>query len=337
MQSEHEAQAASAGCITLPHEDRRSDDAPVGHGDARLRDCHGGDPEVSVAAGLAVDSDRLPGARRRRRTRSRASPNCGRSAANPERAYTAVARGIAGVHPVRQPRRPPRRRPDLRAVPRRRGAQRAHEHDDARRDAVGGGALQQRRRAVQERALRRELRARRHAAAPAGRSRRRRRRRRGRRAGCPSSSRCRAGKSRSPATCSACSSAAARKTAEIGNPTEIGGARPARRQAERSRLRHRRCAPIPSSSACRRRACSIRCSRSPAPTTSPATTAPAAAPPATSSTPTIAIAGSLGAVRARSATTAARRPPIRRSIRSASSPAIRSSTPSRARSRPASA
>ena len=69
-----------------------------------------------------------------------------------------VAPRVARLHPVRQPRRPPRRRSHVRHVPRGRSAQCRHEHDDARRDAVGRGALQQRLRAVQDAALRRELR-----------------------------------------------------------------------------------------------------------------------------------------------------------------------------------
>ena len=148
--------------------------------------------------------------RRARRTRSRACRDLWKSAANPERAYTAVAAESRGIHPVRQPRRPPRRRSrrartchaaEVRNV--------AHEHDDARRDAVGGGALQQRR------ACRSRTRATAKATRPTARrsgcrpSRRRRRRRRGPRASCPSSIRCRAGRSRSRATCCACSSAAA--------------------------------------------------------------------------------------------------------------------------------
>ena len=51
-----------------------------------------------------------------------------------------------------------------------------------------------------------------------------------------------------------------RKQAGDRHPDPRRGARPARRQAERPRLRHAELAPTRSSSACRRRACSIRCS-----------------------------------------------------------------------------
>ena len=78
---------------------------------------------------------------------------------------------VAGVHPVREPRRLAGRPPGLRhnELPRRPGPPGSQEHDDPRRDALECGALQQRIGSVQAGAIRRELQhARGPAAAPDG-------------------------------------------------------------------------------------------------------------------------------------------------------------------------
>jgi hypothetical protein len=142
----------------VPHRDRLPDDARDRHRQARVH--------------------RLPRWRRHgpgRAARRRAREAGGASAAaglrrgqlrEPRARVHDVAEGVGRLRPVRQPGRPARRRSDLRAVPRRGGAARADEHDDARRDALGGGALQQRRVPREAGVVRRELRPRRPARAP---------------------------------------------------------------------------------------------------------------------------------------------------------------------------
>ena len=129
-------------------------------------------------------------------------------------------------------------------------------------------------------ALRRELQHERRAAAPADRPAADATTRLPRRASCRSSTRCPASRSSSRATSCASSSAAAgsgRRSA-FPNPSRNPGEP---RTGLATAAWAPRTAPIPSSSACRKRGCSTRRSTSWAPTTIPATIAPAAAPPAT--------------------------------------------------------
>ena len=110
-------------------------------------DCHGGD---AAAARATV------GRRRARRASTRCKARAHVAAAprhladvrrNPAGVWYRTARRVARVHPVRESRRPARRRhrrcgaaatpKEVRDVP--------QEHDDARRHALGRGALQQRR------------------------------------------------------------------------------------------------------------------------------------------------------------------------------------------------
>ena len=156
----------------------------------------------------------------------------------------------------------------------RRSPKSSNQHDDPRRHAVGRGALQQRRVPAEDTALRRELRARRHAAAPAD------------------VSAAHAGGNQQERN-----SAVSRSAAALGDfAARQRAARVRARRQNKARSRQSRvskkipasrrsnwasaasapnCAPIRFSSACRRRACSIRCCRFPAPTISPATIAPA--------------------------------------------------------------
>ncbi len=77
---------------------------------------------------------------------------------------------IAGVHSLREPRRPARGAYQLRRLPSAGSAARQEEHDDARRHAVGRRTLQQRLGADQEPALRRKLQHGRRVAAAANRA-----------------------------------------------------------------------------------------------------------------------------------------------------------------------
>ena len=85
----------------------------------------------------------------------------------PTRAYTQWLNGRLELHPLRQSRRPPRRRENLwhQRLSHRRSQKSPNQHDDPRRHAVGRGALQQRRVPAEDPTLRRELRPRRHSAA----------------------------------------------------------------------------------------------------------------------------------------------------------------------------
>ena len=208
MESSEEAKAASAGCITCH---TRTDEAtmhPSGTVTLGCATCHGGDPKVSVAAGLAIDSAEYKATTKKAHPQPRVS-DLWKSAANPERAYTKWLEEsqeyIQFVNPG-----------DLRVVdktcgtlPRGGSPERPHQHDDAPARCCG------RRRSTTTAARPTRTRASARATRPTARrsgcrrSPRRRRRRRRRKAGCRSSSRCRGGRSRSRATCCARSSAAA--------------------------------------------------------------------------------------------------------------------------------
>src|SRR5712692_1698750 len=137
------------------------------------------------------------------------------------------------------------------------------------------------------------------------------RRRRGRRACSRNSLRSSAGRSRSPATCCACSSAAGGKRAR--SATLPARKTPAGRKTNWANGASARCCgPTLSSWACKRRACSIRCCRFRALTTSRAIIAAAAAPPATWSMPKTARRHTPARMRG-SATLVRRRPPTPRS------------------------
>ena len=98
----------------LPHQDRRGHDASVGHGDARLRDVPRRRSRRCRSPPAWLRTRRSTAPRSGRRTRSRASRTCGSRRQTPSAPTPQWLRGVAGVHPVRQPRRSSRRRPDLR-------------------------------------------------------------------------------------------------------------------------------------------------------------------------------------------------------------------------------
>ena len=89
MESSDEAKAASAGCITCHTSTDEATMHPSGTVTLGCATCHGGKPEISVPAGLAVDSDEYKAARRKAHPQSRVSDLWKEaSARNPERAYT---------------------------------------------------------------------------------------------------------------------------------------------------------------------------------------------------------------------------------------------------------
>ncbi len=88
MESSEEAAAASAGCITCHTKTDEATMHPSGTVTLGCATCHGGDPKVSVAAGLDADSSEYRAARRKAHPQSRVSV-LWKTAANPERAYTA--------------------------------------------------------------------------------------------------------------------------------------------------------------------------------------------------------------------------------------------------------
>ena len=257
-------------------------------------DCHGGNPAVSLPAGARARS------RLQKKTQKAAHvlpPSRTGGRPGKSRGEQPLEPREPRIRPLRQPRRPAR-------GPETCGTEKCHP-DEVRssnlmmRTARCSGARPSTTTALslQGRGLRRVL--------PPTESRRwrdpdprRRQRRRAKRASCRGSSRCRAGRSPSPATCCGPSSAAA------GRPLRDRQPASASRRARRTTSfpagdSARSFAPIPSSSACRRRACSIRRSTSWAPTTIPATIARPAAPPATWSTPTTATRRTPGRTRLR--------------------------------------
>ena len=194
METADEAEGGRAPAASPATPDRRSDDAPVGHGDARLRDCHGGDPEVSVAAGLPIGLGGIQGGEEEgasaaarsgsvedaRRTPSAPTPMAARnrrsSSGSSTPATSASPTSTCGsCHAAEVQQRP-------------------HEHDDARRDALGGGALQQRRRCPSRTPRFGESYGRTARRSACRRARRRRAEETRRRACCRSSIRCRAGR-----------------------------------------------------------------------------------------------------------------------------------------------
>src|SRR3954463_515096 len=88
MDTSDEALAASAGCITCHTKTDEATMHPSGTVTLGCSTCHGGDPAVSVAAGLDMDAKEYRDAKRKAHPQPRVS-DMWKSAANPERAYTA--------------------------------------------------------------------------------------------------------------------------------------------------------------------------------------------------------------------------------------------------------
>ena len=226
-------------------------------------DCHGGNADVRVAAGVAASSPEYEQVKQQAHPQPR-DPELADRSANPERAVHSVAEGKPGVRALRQSRRSARRAGNVRQrrLPRFGSAQRVDQHDDDRRNAVGRGALQQRRVSSQGHAIRRKLRARRHAANRSNDSAavRRRNADEGHPAGDHAArtlgdfaARQRAARVRTRRRPKGRSRRALARSTKQASPTTSS----ARADSARS------CAPIRFFSGCRRRACSIRCFRLP--------------------------------------------------------------------------
>ena len=182
---------------------------------------------AAPTATAAIRGDRAAGRRSARaapsatssaRRTSQPTLDIWKTSANPIRSAAQVLRRVARVHPLRQPRRPPRRRSDLRAVPR----QEVHQR---RTSMMTHGACSGAPRSTTTAPSR----SRRRASARATRLTARRsgcqpippptpRRDRALRACCRSSTRCRASRSPSPATSCASSSAAAASRPRSASP-----------------------------------------------------------------------------------------------------------------------
>ena len=87
METSEEAKAASAGCISCHTKTDEASMHPSGTVTLGCATCHGGDPKVSVAAGLAMDSAEYKATTKKAHPQPRVS-DLWKSAANPERAYT---------------------------------------------------------------------------------------------------------------------------------------------------------------------------------------------------------------------------------------------------------
>src|SRR3954463_15094511 len=88
METPDEARAASVGCISCHTKTDEASMHPSGTVTLGCATCHGGDPAVSVAAGLDMDAKEYRDAKRKAHPQPRVS-DMWKSAANPERAYTA--------------------------------------------------------------------------------------------------------------------------------------------------------------------------------------------------------------------------------------------------------
>ena len=87
METAAEAAAASAGCITCHTKTDEATMHPSGTVTLGCATCHGGDPTVSVAAGLAMDAEGYQAAKKKAHPQPRVA-GLWTSAANPVRAYT---------------------------------------------------------------------------------------------------------------------------------------------------------------------------------------------------------------------------------------------------------
>lgn len=88
METPDEARAASAGCVTCHTSTDEATMHPSGTVTLGCATCHGGDPAVTVAPSLAAGSSEYRAAKRKAHPQPRVS-DLWKSAANPERAYTA--------------------------------------------------------------------------------------------------------------------------------------------------------------------------------------------------------------------------------------------------------
>src|SRR6185503_3615426 len=87
METPAEAAAASTGCVSCHTHSDEATMHPSGSVTLGCATCHGGDPKITVAAGLAKD-DRDYIAAKKHAHPQPTVPDMWTSAANPERAYT---------------------------------------------------------------------------------------------------------------------------------------------------------------------------------------------------------------------------------------------------------
>jgi hypothetical protein len=133
MESEEQARTQSAGCVSCHTKTDEATMHPSGTVTLGCATCHGGDPQVSVAAGLAADSAEYQAAKKKAHPQPRV-PDLWQSAANPQRAYTEWLREsqeyIQFVNPG-----------DLRVVDRTCGSCHAAEVRNVRTSMMTTGAL----------------------------------------------------------------------------------------------------------------------------------------------------------------------------------------------------
>src|SRR6476646_592115 len=82
-----QAEAQSAGCVSCHTKTDEATMHPSGTVTLGCATCHGGDPKVSVTAGLAVDSSEYLAAKKKAHPQPRV-PGLWKTSANPQRAYT---------------------------------------------------------------------------------------------------------------------------------------------------------------------------------------------------------------------------------------------------------
>src|SRR3954463_9960826 len=88
MDTADEAKAASAGCVTCHTKTDEATMHPSGTVTLGCAACHGGDPTIAFSVTLDADSNEYRAAKRKAHPQPRVS-ELWKTAANPERAYTA--------------------------------------------------------------------------------------------------------------------------------------------------------------------------------------------------------------------------------------------------------
>jgi len=133
METPEKAQAQSAGCVSCHTKTDEATMHPSGTVTLGCATCHGGDPKVSVAAGVPAESNEYQAAKKKAHPQPRV-PDLWTSSANPERAYTEWLREsqdyIQFVNPG-----------DLRVVDRTCGSCHAAEVRNVRTSMMTTGAL----------------------------------------------------------------------------------------------------------------------------------------------------------------------------------------------------
>src|SRR5205814_7952574 len=87
METTEEAKAQSAGCVTCHTKTDEASMHPSGTVTLGCATCHGGEPKVSVSAGLAADAPDYLAAKKKAHPQPTVA-KIAQSSANPQRAYT---------------------------------------------------------------------------------------------------------------------------------------------------------------------------------------------------------------------------------------------------------